>query len=168
MTPHEIFASISRDRAFAIFSFFLEKEKPLYKATIESLAKQRKLRPVFLERKPRLERHQWMMEALGKKINEGLAAQLLQIWLVSQQTKLLCEFLDSLGIAHDENGTVESIPADPGSEAVQKAVDQVLANHDQETVAIYLHAFQALDEEGWPTLATMLAADPRLQLARAA
>ena len=138
MTPNEIFASINRDRAFAIFSFFQEKEKPLYKATIESLAKQRKLRPVFLERKPRTERHAWMLEALGRKINEGLSAQLLQIWLVSQQTKLLCDFLDSLGIAHDENGTVESIPADPGQEALQKAIDQLFANHEPEVIAIYL------------------------------
>jgi len=164
MTPNEIFASINRDRAFAIFSFFQEKEKPLYKATIESLAKQRKLRPVFLERKPRTERHAWMLEALGRKINEGLSAQLLQIWLVSQQTKLLCDFLDSLGIAHDENGTVESIPADPGQEALQKAIDQLFANHEPEVIAIYLNAFQALDENGWPSHQTILDTDPRLKL----
>lgn len=168
MTPNEIFAAIPRERAFAIFSFFQEKEKPLYKATIESLAKQRKLRPVFLERKPRTERHTWMVEALTKKANEGLAAQLLQIWLVSQQTKLLCDFLDSLGIAHDENGTVESIPADPGREALQKAIELILANHEPDIVAIYLNAFQALDEEGWPTLQEILDSDPRLQLAQPA
>ncbi len=168
MTPHEIFAAISRERAFAIFNFFQEKEKPLYKAAIESLAKQRKLRPVFLERKPRLERHEWMLEALGKKTNEGLGAQLLQIWLVSQQTKLLCDFLDSLGIKHDENGTVDSIPADPGREALETAISQLLASHDPEVVAIYLNAFQALDEEGWPTLEAILGSDPRLQISKAA
>jgi hypothetical protein len=166
MTPNEIFDSISRERAFAIFSFFQESEKPLYKATIESLAKQRKLRPVFLERKPRSERHEWMLEALGRRSNEALAAQLLQIWLVSQQTKLLCDFLDSLGITHDENGTVESIPADPGREALEKAIDLLLANHEAEVVAIYLNAFQALDENGWPALQSILDSDPRLQISQ--
>jgi len=164
MTPNEIFTSISKERAFAIFSFFQEKEKPLYKATIDSLAKQRKLRPVFLERKPRPERHAWMLDALGRKINEGLAAQLLQIWLVSQQTKLLCNFLDSLGIAHDENGTVESIPADPGHEALEKAIDQLFSSHEPDVIAIYLNAFQALDENGWPSLQAILDSDPRLSL----
>jgi len=156
------------ERQCHLFHFFQEKEKPLYKATLESLAKQRKLRPVFLERKPRTERHAWMLEALGRKINEGLSAQLLQIWLVSQQTKLLCDFLDSLGIAHDENGTVESIPADPGREALEKAIEQLFANHEPEDIAIYLHAFQALDENGWPSLQTILDTDPRLKLNQAA
>jgi hypothetical protein len=167
MTPNEIFASMSSQRALSIIGFFQEKEKPLYKATIESLAKQRKLRPVFIERKPKKERHDWILEALGRKINDALSAQLLQIWLVSQQSKLLCDFLDSLGISHDENGTVDTIPADPGSEALEKAVSTLLSNHDAETVAIYLNAFQALDENGWPTLEKMLAEDPRLKLAKA-
>lgn len=168
MTPNEIFTSMSHTQALAIIGFFQEKEKPLYKATIESLAKQRKLRPVFVERKPKAERHDWILEALGRKINEALSAQLLQIWLVSQQSKLLCDFLDSLGIAHDENGTVDSIPEDPGAEALEKAVSTVLSNHEPEIVAIYLNAFQALDENGWPTLEQMLASDPRLKLGKAA
>jgi hypothetical protein len=31
-------------------------------------------------------------------------------------------------------------------------------------VAVYLHAFQALDEQGWPSLAELLDEDPRLKL----
>ncbi len=48
-----------------------ENEKPLYKNLIENLAKQRKLRPVFVERKPRAERFAWIKEALGRKQNEA-------------------------------------------------------------------------------------------------
>jgi hypothetical protein len=45
LKPHDIFARMSPEVAAQLFSFVFEKEKPLYKATIDSLAKQRKLRP---------------------------------------------------------------------------------------------------------------------------
>jgi hypothetical protein len=150
--------------ANALLSFVFEKEKPLYRATIESLATQRKLRPVFVERKPRNERFAWMHDALARKTSETVAAHLLQIWLVGAHSKLLCEFLDGLGIKHDENGTIEQLPEAPKKEQLSKVIDALLAAHDRAIVAVYLHAFQALDDKGWPTLAELLAEDPRLKL----
>jgi hypothetical protein len=163
--PYEIFAALPPAVAEQLFSYIHEKEKPLYKATIDTLAKQRKLRPIFVERKPRAERHAWMKDVLGRKINESVAAHLLQIWLVGAQTKLLCDFLNGLGIAHDENGTIETLPPAPAKADLTKTIDALFTKHDPAIVVVYLHAFQALDETGWSTLAELLAEDPRLQLA---
>jgi hypothetical protein len=162
--PYEIFASLPPALTEQLFTFVHEQEKPLYKATIDTLAKQRKLRPIFVERKPRAERHAWMKDVLGRKVNESVAAHLLQIWLVGAHAKLLCDFLDGLGIAHDENGTIESLPPEPTKEALLKAVEPLFEKHDPAVVAVYLNAFQAFDEEGWGCLAELLANDPRLQL----
>ncbi len=164
-TPYELFAALPPATTEQLFSFLHDKEKPLYKATIDTLAKQRKLRPVFVERKPRAERHAWMKEVLGRKVNESVAAHLLQIWLVGAHSQLLCDFLDGLGIAHDENGTIEALPPEPTKEALLQAIDPLFAKHDPGVVAVYLNAFQALDEQGWGSLAELLAEDPRLQLA---
>jgi len=152
--------------AWQIFGFLFEKEKPLYKATIEALAKKRNLRPIFVERKPREERFAWMKDALSKVVNDPVAAHLLQVWLVGAQSAVLCDFLDALGIKHDENGTVESLPSAPAKEALAVAVDALFAKHDAGIVAVYLHTFQALHEDGgWSTLAELLESDPRLKLA---
>ncbi len=164
-TPYELFANLPPAVSEQLFTFIQEKEKPLYKATIDTLAKQRKLRPVFVERKPRAERHAWMKDVLGRKVNESVAAHLLQIWLVGAHAKLLCDFLDGLGIAHDENGTIEALPPAPTKEALVKAIDPLFEKHDPAVVAVYLNAFQALDEHGWPSLGELLSEDPRLQLA---
>jgi hypothetical protein len=162
--PYEIFSALSPALADQLFSFLIEREKPLYKATIDTLAKQRKLRPIFVERKPRADRHTWMKDMLGRKQNESVAAHLLQIWLVGAHAQLLCDFLDSLGIAHDENGTIENLPEAPAKDALVKSIDTLFTKHDPAVVVVYLHAFQALDEKGWPTLAELLVEDPRLQL----
>ena len=105
-----------------------------------------------------------MRDILGKKVNDGVAAHLLQIWLVGAHAALLCDFLDSLGIAHDQNGTIEEIPAAPEKEKLKTAIDGILAKHDPGVVTVYLHAFQALDEKGWPTLEELLHEDERLKL----
>ena len=144
-----------------------ENEKALYKNVIENLAKQRKLRPIFVERKPRAERFVWIKDALGRKQNEPIAGNLLQLWLVSRHSAMLCDFLDSLGIKHDENGTVDDIPPQPEKSVLETATEKLLEKYDAGIVAVYLHAFQALDETGWPLLDEIMAANPRLQFGAA-
>jgi hypothetical protein len=164
LKPNDILARMSPAVADSLFSFLHENERALYKTTIDTLAKQRKLRTIFVERKPRAERHAWLKEILAKKVNEAVAAHLLQIWLVGAQSKLLCDFLDALSIAHDENGTIENLPPEPTKEDLAKAVEKLFADHDPAIVAVYLNAFQALDEQGWPSLAALLEEDPRLKI----
>jgi hypothetical protein len=163
-STHEIFTRMPASASAQLFSHIAENEKALMKATIETLCKQRKLRPVFVERKPRVERFAWLRDALGRKQNEGVAAHLLQIWLVGTQSKLLCDFLDGFGIAHDEHGTIEELPAAPEKAKLVEVVNGLLARHDPSVVAVYLHAFQATDDKGWSTLEELLAEDPRLRL----
>ncbi|MEA3213493.1 MAG: hypothetical protein QOE70_6550 [Chthoniobacter sp.] len=164
LKPYDLFARMSPAVSEQLFGFLFEREKPLYKATIDTLAKQRKLRSVFVERKPRPERHAWMREVLGKKANDSVAAHLLQIWLVGAHAKLLCDFLDGFGIAHDENGTIEQLPPAPEKAKLRTVIDDLLTKHDPGVVVVYLHAFQALDDKGWPTLAELLEEDERLKL----
>src|SRR5688500_6016677 len=150
LKAHEIFARLSPVVAAELLAFIESKEKPLYRATIETIAKQRKLRPVFIERKLRPERSAWLQTHLGRAQHDAVAAHLLQIWLVGAQTSLLCDFLDALGIPHDQNGTIETLPAAPPKTELAAAVEKVLEKHDPGVVAAYLHAFQAMDENGWP------------------
>jgi hypothetical protein len=163
-STHEIFTRMPPDASAQLFAYIAENEKALMKATIETLCRQRKLRPVFIERKPKPERIAWLREALGRKQNQAIAANLLQIWLVGAQSSMLCEFLDGLGIAHDKHGTIEELPSAPPKARLAQVVETLLGNYDPGIVAVYLHAFQATDEKGWDTLAELLAEDPRLKL----
>lgn len=164
LKPHEIFARMPAPVATQLLGFIQENEKPLYQATVETIAKQRKLRPIFIERKPRLERYAWLQANIGRAQHDPVAAHLLQIWLVGAQTSLLCDFLDALGIAHDKNGTIEKLPTAPPKAELAAAIEKLLAKYDPAVVAAYLHAFQAMDDEGWSSLAELLNEDPRLKL----
>lgn len=161
----ELFAQMSPALADEALGALQQSAKPTYRMAVETLAGQQKLRAVFLERKPRPERHAWLQRALARPANGPVAANLLQMWLVNSQAPMLCDFLDSLHIPHDGKGSIEDLPACPGPEPLRAAVDGLLAkDHPAERVAVYLHCFAAMDPEGWAPLDALLQADPRLQL----
>ena len=151
--------------AAQIFTFLHTEQKPVYKAAIQGLANQRNLRSVFVERKPPAERFPWMQAALSRKMSDSLASHLLQAWLLGANKQMLCDFLDAMEIKHDDDGTVEDLPAAPAKEKIAGAVAQLLAKYPAETVAVYLHAFRDMDSAvQWPALDEILAEEPRLQL----
>lgn len=150
--------------AQGILAFLHENQKPLYRATLETLAKSRNLRPVFLEKKPRTEQHAWILTQLSRKANDDTAAHLLQIWLVGAHKNLLCDFLDGFKIAHDENGTVEALPPAPAREDLVRVIDSLRSRYEPALLAVYLNTFQSLDSEGWPSLQELINEDTTLQL----
>ena len=167
MNASEIFQHLSPGLNEQVLSYLNTAEKPTYKVAIQTLATQRKLRPIFVERKPRAERQAWIGAALARPNNEGIASNLLQMWLMGAQAPVLCDFLDALGIEHDEHGGIESLPAAPEAEKINAAVEATLAKHPAEIVAVYLHSFQTMDIAGWPTLGETLEKDTRLHLPNA-
>jgi hypothetical protein len=91
---------------------------------------------------------------------------LLQIWLLGAQREMICEFLDYLGIEHDGKGVVENLPTEPPQEKLNETITKMLEKRPPEVVAVYLHAFQAMDETGWSVLDETLAKDARVSLPR--
>ena len=164
MKCHEIFSRLSPELTNEIFAHLIEHEKPVYKAMIQNIATRRKLRPVFIERKQKNERHIWLRQALSMRGADDIATQLLQIWLLGAHRQMICDFLDSLGIKHDGKGVVDSLPAEPSREALTDTITKLLEGRSAEVVAVYLHAFQAMDETGWSTLDEVLANDARVAL----
>ena len=165
MKAHQIFQQISPALAAEIFTYLQTEQKPVLKTAIQGLANQRNLRAVFIERKPPNERYAWMQAALGRKLSDALAAHLLQAWLLGAQKAMLCDFLDSLGIAREADGTVEELPESPSKEKLSETVAQLLAKYPAETVAVYLHAFYDMDDTvSWSPLGEVLQAEERLRL----
>ncbi|MGI9089218.1 MAG: hypothetical protein ACR2HH_16005 [Chthoniobacterales bacterium] len=166
MKAHLLFERMSPAMAAEIFGYLHREVKEVYKGAIKGLANQRNLRAVFVERKPPNERHVWMQTALRRPVSDALASHLVQAWLLGAQKPMLCDFLDALEIAHDDDGTVEDLPTCPAKEKISAAVDRLLAKYPAETVAIYLHAFRDMDSTvQWPALNEILEERPELQFA---
>lgn len=165
MKSHEIFQRIPPTLAAEILGYAQREQNAVFKSAIQTLAAQRKLRPVFIERKPPAERYAWLQSALARKLSDTLAAHLLQAWLLGAHRPMLCDFLDSLGIKHDDDGTVEQLPDSPAKEQLRESIGRLLAKYPAQNVAVYLQAFHDMDSTvTWPPLGELLVEDERLKL----
>ena len=163
LTSHELLGFMSPPLALDILTYAYETDKPLYRATLGAVADARKLRPVFLERQPRPQRHATMLTTLARPALDLVASNLLRVWLLKKHRQMLADFLDALGIPH-QDGVVDELPSAMDEAKVRAAVAVLLAKHPPEVVAVYLHAFSEMNTVGWPSLKPMLETDPRLQL----
>jgi hypothetical protein len=146
-----------------ILSFTFESDKPAYRATVAAVAQAKHVRPVFLERQPRDQRHATMVSALSKPALDAAAAALLRAWLVKKHEAMLVDYLNALEIKNDK-GVVEDLPATMDDAKLKSAVELLLGKYQHETVSVYLNAFNDLNGAGWPNLKALLESDTRLQL----
>ena len=163
LKSHELVGFMSPALAADILSFTFESDRPAYRATVAAVANAKHVRPVFLERQPRDQRHATMVSVLSKPVLDAAAAALLRAWLVKKHEAMLVDYLNALDIKNDK-GVVEDLPATVDDAKLKAAVELLLGKYPHETVSVYLNAFNDLNGAGWPNLKTLLESDTRLQL----
>jgi hypothetical protein len=163
LKSHEILGFMSPSLAVDILTYAYESDKQLYRATMAAVAEARHVRPVYLERQPRSQRHTSMLASLTKPSLDAITGNLLRTWLLKKYNGMLVDFLDALGIKHKE-GVVDDLPETMEDAKLSAAVDTLLAKYPPEVVAVYLNAFNEINEVNWPNLNEMLEKEQRLQL----
>ena len=167
MTSDQLFAAMPTSLAIEIIESISTADKPLYKSVVEAVAQARKVRGVFLMRQPRGERHPLMAASLARPHLRLVGDNLLRTWLLKKHSALLTDFLDGLKISHD-NGVVQDLPATIEDAALNNCVETVLGKHPPLVVALYLHAFNSMNETRWTNLDALLQTDQRLRLSQSA
>lgn len=165
--PYELFQEMKPETALSVFQYLRDEQREVYKATISSLTANRKLRPVFIQRKPVPEQIDWMLKNVKLRGSAEVAAQILQLWLLKAKTEVLTDFLDGLGIEHDGKGAADDLPDELDAKKLKSTVGGMLKKHEPEVVAIYLQIFQTQRPGGWDTLAALISETPQLNFGEA-
>jgi hypothetical protein len=163
MSANEMFASISPTLASRIIDQVHATDKDLYRVALGATAQARKVRPVFLERQPRADRHRTMATSMARPEMQMVAGNVISGWLVKNQKQLLTDFLDALKIEH-KDGVVEDLPKEVPDAELTNAVNALFTKYEREVVALYLHAFNDMNDANWPNLQNMFDHDERLLL----
>src|SRR5271169_1483018 len=106
LTSHELLGFMSPALANDILNFAYESDKPTYKATLNGVATALRVRPIYLERQPRPQRHASMISVLSRPGLDTVTAGLLRAWLVKKHRAMLVDFMNALEIKN-ENGVVD-------------------------------------------------------------
>ena len=163
LKSHELFGFMSPALATEIITFTFESDKPTYRATLNGVAEARHLRPVFLERQPKIQRHATMATTLARPALDLIAGGLIRNWLLKKHKTMLVDFMNALGIKNEE-GVVDNLPESMEDAKLKSAIEALLEKYPPEAVAVYLNAFNDMNEANWANLKNILESDPRLQL----
>ncbi|MGD1979747.1 MAG: hypothetical protein PVJ98_10160 [Akkermansiaceae bacterium] len=167
MKAYEIFREIQPDTATSVFQYLRDEQREVYTASLSTLATNRKLRPVFIQRKPGPAQIDWLVKNIKLKTSDEIAEHVIQLWLMKAHQEMLTQFLDGVGIEHDGEGAAEDIPDELDAKKLKATVDQLLKDQDAEAVRIYLHVFQTQRPDGWPELTSLIESTPELQFGEA-
>ena len=164
MRAYQIFQNITPKTGHQIIEFLREEDKDSYRATLSSLAAQRRLRPIFIQKKTREAQAEWMIKNLQLRQCDGACEHLLQTWLMKGYQDVLVSFLDGVGIKHNGKGEVEDLPEEIDEKKLKETSDKLLEEYDDELIAIYFHMFNLQRVDGWESLTALLKSESRLHI----
>ena len=166
MKAYELYSAVDPAIVTQILDWFRANDKNVYKSAVSTLAGNRKLRPVFVEKKSMAEQYAWIHKTLKLKACDTIGEHLLQAYLMSGQQSLLAMFCDGMGIPHDGKGSVVGdLPKKLDGERLNSTIERLASVFDPKLLTVYLHCFNMQLPNGWPELSARLESDERLALA---
>ncbi|RYD31792.1 MAG: hypothetical protein EOP87_14055 [Verrucomicrobiaceae bacterium] len=166
MKAHELYSAVDPAIVTEILDWFRANDRNVYKSAVATLAANRKLRPVFIQKKTLPDQYAWILKTLKLNACDTIGEHLLQAYLMSAQQSLLAMFCDGLGIPHDGKGSVVGdLPKKLDAERLSTTIDKLVDIFDPKMLTLYLHCFNLQVPGGWPELTAKLESDERLKLA---
>jgi hypothetical protein len=163
---HELYSAVDPAIVTQILDWFRANDKNVYRSAVATLAANRKLRPIFIEKKSMADQYAWIHKTLKINACDTIGEHLLQAYLMAGQQSLLAMFCDGMGIPHDGKGSVVgNLPKKLDTERLNSTIERLVDIFEPKLLAVYLHCFNMQVPGGWPELSGKLASDERLKLA---
>ncbi len=158
MRPFQIFAAMSDAQAEATMEALAADAPGAYGQALAVAAAAMKARPVFLQKQPAERRARAIRRALSRVAADAIAEEMLAVYFLECRKALLDEWLDGLGIAHEE-GTLKDEPSEPEAARLAEAVEafrKAASDGDRDDRELLLRAFAAQSSISWPALDALL------------
>lgn len=152
MRSFQVFAAMTPEQATQLFRGLSKTAPGIAAQAIGAAAVAMKARPVYFKRQPIEKRAQSVRRALARVTCEPIAAEVLAVYFLQCRNELLVEWLDELGLAHEEGVLSEDTPPEPGKTQLARAIDAFLARDDDTDRPLLLSAFAAQEAIEWPGL----------------
>ena len=89
------------------------------------------------------------------QVSDAVAARALVNYHLALQRPMMGDFLDALGVTHEEGLIKDETIVKPDSEKLRAAVDQVAAKYPADDVALYFSTLVSQDPDTWGELASL-------------
>ena len=161
MRSYQVFASMSRDHAITMMRALSKASPAMFRQAVDAAALAIKARPVYMRRQPFEKRAEAVRRAMSRVAANPVADELLAVYFLECRKELLVEWLDLVGLAHEDGTLEDDEPAQPQEKALLSAADRYLAADDDADRELLLRAFAAQQVVEWPVLDARLEAAGR-------
>ncbi len=150
--PKTFNETLTPELAEKMLMFFREENREGYRFAIKQMSQLARVRDVFISKKPVKEQITWLYKQFQHPQAIMVLEHLCQVWLMEGQKDMLITFCEEMGFAHQQGTLDQELPEELPADKVDSAVEELLANYDQDLIIFYLEAFNAQRENGWDTL----------------
>jgi hypothetical protein len=155
MRSFQVFAAMAPEEAERMLRVLSKEAPAMFRQAVDAAAVAIKARPVFLRRQPFELRAKTIRRALSRVSANLVADELLAIYFLECRKPLLIEWLDLVGLAHEDGTLKDDTPAVPAASELAAAVEKYRASGDPDR-ELLLRAFAAQSAIEWPALDALL------------
>ena len=159
MRSYQVFAGMTPEQATDVMQVLSEKAPGIYVQAVAAASAAMKARPVYLMKQTPAKRANAVRRALSRVTANPVAGEILAVYFIECRKELLTEWLDTLGLEHDEGALADDAPDQPKKAMLDEATDVFLGKDDDPDRALLVAAFAAQEAIEWPDLDARLSGD---------
>jgi hypothetical protein len=156
MRSFEVFARMSAEEAIGMMRRLSKQAPAMFREAVDAAAISIKARPVYMRRQPFEKRAAAVRRSLARVVANPVADELLAVYFLECRKPLLLEWLDLLGLEHEDGTLADDEPAQPPAAELAAAVAKYRAAGDEPDRELLLRAFAAQAAVEWPALDELL------------
>jgi len=157
MRSFEVFARMTPEHATSVFGAVKKMAPGMYSQALAIAAAAFKARPVYLARQPLPKQAAAIRRALSRVAANLFAEEMLAVYFLECKKDLLIEWLDAVGVSHDDGTLTTEEPKAPSKKKLESAAKAFHAASDDLDRPLLLAAFAAQDAIDWPDLDALIA-----------
>jgi hypothetical protein len=152
MRSYQVFAQMTPERAAQVMAVLVEKAPAVYTQAVAATSAAMSARPRFLMRQAADKRANMVQRTLARVRSNDLAEEVLAAYFLEGRRGLLIEWLDLVGLEHDEGILKDENPPPPPGPRLDEAVEKFCEGDQGEDRELLLRAFAAQSAIDWPDL----------------
>jgi hypothetical protein len=156
MRPHQIFGEMTQEKCEQVMGKISEEAPEVFRQTVTTAATTLKFRPQYLWKQPISKRVASVRRVLARAGSNPLGEELLAIYFLKCRLELLTEWLDLVGLAHEDGMLTEDESPCPDANVLEEKVKEFRSGNDEDC-DLLLQVFAGQAAIDWPALDEILA-----------
>jgi hypothetical protein len=158
---YQVFARMTPERTHALLEGLRKGAPAIYAQALGAASVWLKARQQFVMKQTPERRAKLVRQALARFSTSLVAEEVLAAYFLQVKKPLLIEWLDAIGLTHEDGALTAEAPPQPERPLLEKAVAEFRAKPDDAADrALLLEAFAAQTAIEWPALEELIAARP--------